>query len=154
MGGTRAFEGFRNALDRIRKPVTWIYCSGILFPLAFAIVAAIVMTAGNQIHGQGSIMDGFFAAFYLILMALLASVPRSILPALMIWMLITIYRPAYDANKTTRYLGLAVLLAIALFAHSKIYGRPFNFLWFSIAYLAVALPRLALPSLRTGLKEA
>lgn len=154
MSGNGAFEGFRSALERIRKPVTWVYCSGILFPLAFAIVAAIVMTARNQAHGQGSLMNGFFAAFYLILMTLLASVPRSILPALMIWMLIAIYRPAYDANKISRYLGLAVLLAIALFAHSRIYGRPFNFLWFAIAYLAMALPRLALPSLRNGLKEA
>ena len=153
MGGKGVFEGFQGALERIRKPVTWIYCSGILFPLAFAIVAAIVTTARHQTHGQESLVNGFFAAFYLILMALLASVPRSILPALMIWLLIALYRPAYDAGKITRYLGLAALLAIALFAHSRIYGRPFNFLWFSIAYLALALPRVALPSLRNGLKE-
>ena len=153
MGGKGVFEGFQRALERIRKPVTWVYCSGILFPLAFAIVAAIVTTARHHTHGQGSLVNGFFAAFYLILMALLASVPRSILPALMIWLLIALYRPAYDAGKITRYLGLAVLLAIALFAHSRIYGRPFNFLWFSIAYLALALPRVALPSLRNGLKE-
>jgi hypothetical protein len=154
MDGKGLFEGFRSALERIRKPLIWIYCSGILFPLAFAIVAALVMTARHQARGDGFFLDGYFTTFYLILMALLASVPRSILPALMIWMLIAMYRPAFDANKIIRYLGLAILLVMALFFHSKIHARPFNFIWFSIAYLAVALPRLALPSLRNGLKEA
>jgi ABC-type phosphate transport system permease subunit len=139
--------------DRIRKPLTWIYCSAILFPLGFAVVAAFFTTFRNRAHIDGSIVQGAFTSFYLVLMAMLASVPRSILPALMIWILIAKYRPLYDENKVIRYLGLAVLLAAALFAHSRIYDRPFNFLWLTIAFMAVVLPRLAFPSLRSGLKE-
>jgi hypothetical protein len=149
--GAGFIEKLNAGMARIRKPVTWIYCSGILFPLAFAVVAAIIMTLRNH-HGQsGSLADGFFAAFYLILMGMLASVPRSILPALLIWLLVARFRPVYDENKVTRYVGLASLLAVALFAHSKIYDRPFNPIWFAIAFIAVALPRLALPSLRDTL---
>lgn len=139
--------------DRIRKPLTWVYCSAILFPLGFAVVAAFFMTIRNRAHVDGSLVQGAFASFYLVLMAMLASVPRSILPALLIWILIANYRPLYDENKITRYLGLAALLIAALFAHARIYDRPFNFLWLSIAFMAVALPRLAFPSLRHGLKK-
>lgn len=139
--------------DRIRKPLTWVYCSAILFPLGFAVLAAFFMTFRNRANIEGSLVQGDFASFYLVLMAMLASVPRSILPALMIWILIARYRPLYDENKITRYVGLALLLAVALFAHSRIYDRPFNFLWLSVAFLAVSLPRMAFPSLRNGLSE-
>jgi hypothetical protein len=153
-GGTNSIvTNISGGFDRIRKPLTWVYCSAILFPLGFAVIAAFFMTLRNRAHEAGSLVQGAFTSFYLVLMAMLASVPRSILPALMIWILIAKYRPLYDENKITRYLGLAVLLAAALFAHSRIYDRPFNFLWLSIAFLAVALPRLAFPSLRSGLKE-
>lgn len=139
--------------DRIRRPLTWIYCSAILFPLGFAVLAAFFMTLRNRAEIEGSLVQGAFASFYLVLMAMLASVPRSILPVLLIWILIARSRPALDSGKISRYLGLAALLAVALFAHSKIYDRPFNHLWFSIAFLAVALPRMAFPSLRNGLTE-
>ncbi|MDB5106430.1 MAG: hypothetical protein JWP91_4119 [Fibrobacteres bacterium] len=146
-----AIAGF---LARTRKPVTWIYCSAILFPLAFAFVAAIIMTLRNQAHGGGNLANGLFASFYLVLMSLLAAMPRSVLPAMLVWLLISGIRPVYDENKATRYLGLLVLIGIAVFSHSKVYDRPFNYLWLSVAYLAVILPRLALPSLRDGLKRA
>lgn len=159
MTGKGAREGntivatISGGLDRIRKPFIWIYCSAILFPLGFAVLAAFFMTFRNRSHIDGSLVQGAFSSFYLILMAMLASVPRSILPALMIWILIARFRPGYDENKVTRYLGLGLLLAAALFAHSRIYDRPFNFLWFSIAFLAVSIPRMAFPSLRNGLTE-
>ena len=143
-GKTSAFADW---LGRTRKPITWIYCSAVLFPLAFALVAALVMT----VRGHTAAVGGFFASFYLVLMVLLASVPRSVLPALLVWLSISRFRPRLDENKTVRYLGLAVLIAIALFSHSKVYDRPFNFIWMAIAVLAVALPRVALPSLRDGL---
>ena len=151
--GNSIVANISGGFDRIRKPLTWIYCSAILFPLGFAALAAFFMTFRNRAHIEGSLVQGAFASFYLVLMAMLASVPRSILPTLMIWILIAKYRPLYDENKITRYLGLALLLAVALFAHSRIYDRPFNFLWLSIAFLAVSLPRMAFPSLRNGLKE-
>ncbi|GEM_PF-3850714 len=144
----------RGWMNAIRKPVTWIYCSAILFPLAFALVASVVIVLRNHAHAAGNLVNGYFAAFYLTLMAMLATVPRSILPALLVWLLIAGFRPVYDENKTTRYLGLGLLVGIALFAHSKVYDRPFNFLWLAIAYLAVVLPRLAIPSLRNGLRKA
>lgn len=152
-GGNGIVTNLAGGFDRIRKPLTWVYCSAILFPLGFAVMAAFFMTLRNGPHIGGSVVQGAFASFYLVLMAMLASVPRSILPAVMIWILIAKYRPLYDENKITRYLGLAALLAAALFAHSRIYDRPFNFLWLSIAFMAVALPRMAFPSLRNGLKE-
>jgi hypothetical protein len=151
--GNGIVANIAGGFDRIRKPLTWVYCSAILFPLGFAMLAAFFMTFRNRTQINGSLVQGAFSSFYLVLMAMLASVPRSILPALMIWILIAKYRPLYDENKITRYLGLAVLLAAALFAHSRIYDRPFNFLWLSIAFLAVALPRMAFPSLRNGLTE-
>ncbi len=151
--GNTIVANISGGFDRIRKPLTWVYCSAILFPLGFAVLAAFFMTFRNRDHIDGSIVQGAFASFYLVLMAMLASVPRSILPALLIWILIARFRPLYDENKITRYLGLAVLLAAALFAHSRIYDRPFNFLWLTIAFMAVVLPRLAFPSLRRGLKD-
>lgn len=148
MGKIAAISGW---FDKSRKPITWIYCSAILFPLAFALVAALVMTARN--HGGGASMPGFFQSFYLILMVLLAAVPRSVLPAVLIWLVLIRFRPALDASPLTRYPGLLVILAAALFSHAKVYDRPFNFIWLSIAALAVMLPRLALPSLRNGLRS-
>jgi hypothetical protein len=155
MGATDGFfSRFSGGLARIRKHILWIYCSAILFPLAFAGIAAVFLTVRNRAHLDLGFAKGMFAAFYLILMSLLASVPRSVLPALILWMLIAHFRPGYDREKPARYLGLAALLAAALFVHAKIYAQSFNFLWMTIAYMAVALPRLALPSLRDGLKDA
>ncbi|MDB5051552.1 MAG: hypothetical protein JWO30_4623 [Fibrobacteres bacterium] len=146
------FATLSDWLARTRKPVTWIYCSAVLFPLAFALVATLVTTARTT-HASGSVFSGIVTSFYLILMVMLATVPRSVLPALLIWLLIARFRPGLDDNWITRYLGLVALLAIALYSHAKVYDRPFNFIWLSIATLAVVLPRLALPSLRDGLHK-
>jgi hypothetical protein len=140
-------------LARSRKIFTWIYCSAILFPLAFSLVAAVFITVKGLSNGAGNTLNGFFASFYLVLMILLAAVPRSVLPALLFWLLFAKFRPDLDANKISRYIGLFLLVAVALFSHSKAFDTPFNYVWLWIAYLAVILPRLALPSLRGGLKQ-
>jgi hypothetical protein len=152
-GSTGFLATFSDWMARIRKPITWIYCSAILFPLAFAVVAALFLAVRHQSDASGAILNGMLASFYVILMSLLAAAPRSVMPALLIWLLIAGFRPALDENKATRYLGLFLLIGIALCSHSKVYAQPFNFIWLSIAYLALVLPRLALPSLRGGLKE-
>ncbi len=144
------FSAFSEWLARSRRPITWIYCSAVLFPLAFALVAAVIMTARRHAD-SGTAFNGGFASFYLILMILLAAVPRSVLPAVLIWLVLIRFRPALDANPWNRYPGLVAILAAALYLHAKVYDRPFNFIWLGIAALAVILPRLALPSLRNGL---
>ncbi|HKP94861.1 MAG TPA: hypothetical protein VJ385_03790 [Fibrobacteria bacterium] len=140
-------------LDRTRKPINWIYCSAVLFPLAFAIVASLITTARNHTQVSGSLLDGLFASFFVILMAVLSSVLLTVLPTLLIWLIVIQVKPDLDENKLTRYLGLVALLAIALFSHSRVNDRPFNPAWLGIATLAVVLPRLALPSLRDGLRK-
>jgi hypothetical protein len=139
-------------MARTRKPITWIYCSAVLFPLAFSLVATLVITARQHGTGSGAALPGFFTSFYLVLMILLAAVPRSVLPAVLLWLVLIRFKPAWDANLLTRYLGLVAILAVALFSHAKVYDRPFNFIWLGVAVLAVILPRLALPSLRPGLR--
>ena len=136
-------------LRETRRPVTWIYCSSILFPMVFALLAAIILTF--RASGTESLIHRFFAIFYLSLMITLASVPQSTLPILLLWLLFARFRPAFDANQVTRYLGLLLLMLVAVFAHAKIYGQSFNFLWLAIGWLSLALPRLALPLLREGL---
>lgn len=134
-----------------RRNFTWIYCSSILFPLAFAFVAAAVLTAR---HGSAEpLVERFFAIFYLALMITLASVPRSILPILLLWLILIRFRPSFDANKAVRYLGFLLMMLVAVYTHSKAYGREFNWQWLAIGWLSLALPRLALPSLRGGLRE-
>ena len=140
-------------LARSRKIFTWIYCSAILFPLAFSLIAAVVITVKGISQGAGPALKGFIASFYLVLMILLAAVPRSVLPALLFWMIFAKLRPDLDANKISRYVGLFLLVGVALFSHSKAFDTPFNFVWLWIAYLTVILPRLALPSLRGGLNH-
>ncbi len=132
-----------------RRPVTWIYCSAILFPMGFALVAAIILTFRTP--GGESLPHHFFALFYLSLMITLASVPRSVLPILLLWLLFVRFRPAFDSNRATRYLGLLLLMLVAVFAHAKVYGQGVNFLWLAIGWLSLSLPRLALPLLRDGL---
>ncbi|MDQ3001916.1 MAG: hypothetical protein M3Y08_11735 [Fibrobacterota bacterium] len=140
-------------LARSRKIFTWIYCSAILFPLAFSLVATVVITVKGISHGSGPAWNGFFASFYLVLMIMLAAVPRSVLPALLFWLLFAKLWPDLDNNKISRYVGLFLLVGVALFSHSKAFETSFNYVWLWIAYLAVILPRLALPSLRGGLKN-
>lgn len=139
-------------LAKSRKPITWIYCSAVLFPLAFSLVATIVITARHSGPATGSAWQGFFTSFYLVLMIMLAAVPRSVLPAVLLWLVLIRFKPDWDANPVTRYLGLLAILAAALFSHAKVYDRPFNFIWLGVAALAIILPRLALPSLRQGLR--
>lgn len=134
-----------------RRPVTWIYCSSILFPMAFALVAALFLTF--RIHSDAPLLHRFFAIFYLALMITLASVPRSILPILLIWLAFVRFRPSFDANRVTRYLGFLLLMIIAGYAQSKANDRGFNFQWLAIGWLSLSLPRLALPMLRDGLGE-
>lgn len=138
-------------LRRSRPSITWLYCSAILFPLVFAFVAAVVLTARNA--GTDPIAHRFFTIFYLALMITLASVPRSILPILLLWLLLIRFRPSFDALKAVRYLGFLVMMMVAVYTHSKAYGREFNWQWLAIGWLSLSLPRLALPSLRSGLRE-
>lgn len=133
-----------------RPAITWIYASAILFPMAFALVAALVLIFRHQ---DGAVGRGFFAVFYLALMVTLASVPRSILPILMIWLAIARFKPAWDAHRLARYGGLFVMMFLAVLAHTFAYGRDFNVPWLFIGWLCLALPRLAFPMLREGLGE-
>ncbi|MEO7780036.1 MAG: hypothetical protein ABIY63_21100 [Fibrobacteria bacterium] len=139
-------------MAKTRKPITWIYCSAVLFPLIFSVVATVILTVRHSGPASHSGWHGFFTSFYLVLMIMLAAVPRSVLPAVLLWLVIIRFKPVWDANPVSRYLGLIAILAAALFSHAKVYDRPFNFIWLGVAALAVILPRLALPSLRPGLR--
>jgi hypothetical protein len=119
--------------------------------LVFALVAAVALTARNG--GTGPLVERFFSIFYLALMITLASIPRSILPILLLWLVLIRFRPSFDANKTVRYLGFLLLMLATVYAQSKAYGRDFNWQWLAIGWLSLSLPRLALPSLRRGLRE-
>lgn len=138
-------------LQRTRPSITWVYCSAILFPFVFAFVAAVVLTARHA--GTDPLVHRFFTIFYLALMITLASVPRSILPILLLWLVLIRFRPTFDANKVVRYLGFLLMMMVAVYTHSKAYGREFNWQWLAIGWLSLSLPRLALPSLRGGLRE-
>jgi hypothetical protein len=152
----RAFMGNFSVLSdwlaKSRKPITWLYCSAVLFPLIFSLAATVIISARHSGPAAHSGWQGFFTSFYLVLMIMLAAVPRSVLPAVLLWLVIIRFKPVWDANPVTRYLGLIAILAAALFSHAKVYDRPFNFIWLGVAALAVILPRLALPSLRPGLR--
>jgi hypothetical protein len=134
-------------LKASRPTLTWIYCSAILFPMAFAVVAALFLVR----HRSGTESIPFFGVFYLTLMVTLASVPRSILPILLIWLAIARFRPAWDARRLVRYAGLFLLMLAAVSLHAFAYGREFNLPWLGIGWLSLALPRLAFPMLRGGL---
>jgi hypothetical protein len=134
-----------------RRSITWLYCSAILCPLVFAFVAAVVLTARHA--GTDPLAHRFFTIFYLALMITLASVPRSILPILLLWMVLIRFRPSFDANKVVRYLGFLLLMMVTVYTHSKAYGREFNWQWLAIGWLSLSLPRIALHSLRGGLRE-
>jgi hypothetical protein len=148
-----AFAAFSEWMGKIRKPVNWIYCSAVLFPLAFALVASVILTLRGHAQLSGHVWNGFFAYFYTILMVMLASALITVLPTLLIWLFIIRFKPSLDENKVTRYLGLLALLVIALFSHSQANERPFSLTWLAIVALSVILPRLALPSLRNGLHQ-
>lgn len=148
-GGT--FFGRLGAWLKASRPtVTWIYCSAILFPMAFALVAALVL-AFRHAGGEGPGAQRFFALFYFALMVTLASVPRSIAPILLIWLAVARFKPAWDARPAIRYGGLFLLMLLAVSAQAWAYGRGFNFIWLGIGWLSLALPRLAFPRLREGL---
>lgn len=139
--------------ERLRagRPIlTWIYTSAILFPIVFAFVAAAILTLRGD-GGGGAGMERFFALFYLALMVTLASVPRSILPILLIWLALARFRPAWDAHRGFRYGGLFLLMLAAVLVHSLAYARAFNLPWLLLGWLSLSLPRLALPMLRGGL---
>ena len=130
-----------------RPTVTWIYCSAILFPMAFALAAAAILRYRQAEAGT----LGFFALFYLALMVTLAAVPRSILPILLIWLTVARFKPAWDDNRMVRYAGLFLLMAVTVSVHAWVYGHGFNVPWLISGWLSVALPRLAFPMLREGL---
>jgi hypothetical protein len=136
-------------LQSSRPTVTWIYCSAILFPMAFALVAAAVLRYRQAEAAQASM--SFFALFYLALMVTLASVPRSIIPILVIWLAVARFRPEWDERRWIRYGGLFLLMFLAVSAHALAYGRGFNVPWLFSGWLSVALPRMAFPMLREGL---
>lgn len=144
-------DAFSEWLRAGRRNFTWIYCSSLLFPLAFALVAAAVLAARGA--PGGPVVERFFAIFYLALMVTLASIPRSVLPILLVWLVLIRFRPGIDANRTARYLGLLAMMLAAVYVQSKLMGRGFNWQWLAIGWLCLALPRLALPSLRGGLRE-
>ena len=137
-------------LRAIRPTVTWIYCSAILFPMAFALVAAAVLTVRHPGASESAVRH-FFALFYLSLMVLLASVPRSIAPILVIWLALARLRPAWDERPAVRYPGLLVLMGLAVLINTAAQGRGFSLPWALIGWLSLSLPRLAFPSLRPGL---
>jgi hypothetical protein len=152
-GALAAVSTFSEWMRRIRKPINWIYCSAVLFPLAFALVASVILALRGHANTSGHLWNGLFAYFYAILMVMLASAVLTVLPTLLIWLFIIRFRPSLDENKAARYLGLLALLSIALFSHSQVNARPFSLTWLAILALAVMLPRLALPSLRDGLNR-
>lgn len=148
--GGSFFDRLGAWLKASRPTVTWIYCSAILFPMAFALAAALFLTFRHA-GGAGPGVQRFLALFYLALMVTLASVPRSILPILLAWLVIARFRPAWDARRPIRFAGLFALMALAVAAHSLAYGREFNVPWLFIGWLSLSLPRLAFPFLREGL---
>jgi hypothetical protein len=152
MAGRRAgsiFESLGGWFKSSRPIWTWIYSSAILFPLLFAFVAALVLVSRRT--GESDLLHRFFAFFYLILMVMLASVPRSILPALVVWLALARIRPAWDERRLIRYAGLFFLMALAVSAHALIYGKGLNLPWMLVGWLSLALPREAFPGLRGGL---
>jgi hypothetical protein len=148
-----ALAAFSEWMRRIRKPINWIYCSAVLFPLAFAVVASVILTLRGHAHATGHLWNGLFAYFYAVLMVMLASAVLTVLPTLLIWLFIIRFKPSLDENKLTRYSGLLALIAVAVFSHSQANARPFSVAWLAIIAVAVMLPRLALPSLRDGLNR-
>ncbi|MBW8889598.1 MAG: hypothetical protein JF616_17720 [Fibrobacteres bacterium] len=136
-------------LKSSRPTVTWIYCSAILFPMAFALVAALILRYRHPESAQGSL--GFFAVFYLSLMVTLASVPRSIIPILLIWLAVARFKPDWDERRWIRYVGLFLLMFLAVSAHALAYRNGFNVPWLISGWLSIALPRIAFPMLREGL---
>lgn len=136
-------------LKSSRPTVTWIYCSAILFPMAFALVAALILRYRHPGSAEGSL--SFFTLFYLALMVTLASVPRSIIPILLIWLAVARFKPAWDQHRGIRYVGLFLLMLLAVSAHALAYGNGFNVPWLFSGWLSVALPRMAFPILREGL---
>lgn len=147
-GGT-FFARLGGWLKSSRPTVTWIYCSAILFPMAFAFVAALILRYRQAEAGGGSL--SFFALFYLSLLTTLASVPRSIIPILLVWLAVARFKPAWDDNRWIRYGGLFLLMFLVVSAHALAYGKGFNVPWLFSGWLAVALPRMAFPMLREGL---
>lgn len=142
-------------MNRLKKPMMWIYCSGILLPLAFSVIAALIRVARYGRSGDASsFLHEAAATFYMILMVIIASVPRFVLPVLAIWLLAARIRPDFDENRFIRYAGLLLLVAGTVALHSLVYGVPFSPIWLAIAYLAAILPRLAIPSLKNGLHTA
>jgi hypothetical protein len=141
-------KGLGGWLTANRPILTWIYCSAILFPMLFAMVATLFLTLR---HRSGTASLSFFDVFYLTLIVTLASVPRSILPILLIWLAVARFKPAWDARRPIRYGGLLLLMLAAVTIHSLIYGRDFNLPWLFMGWLSLALPRLAFRMLREGL---
>ena len=135
-------------LKSARPTLTWIYCSAILLPMAFALVAALIISFRAR---SGTESLPFFAVFYLALMITLAAVPRSILPIIAIWLIIARLKPAWDARLWVRYLGLMALMLVAVSMHVLVDTREFNLPWLFIGWLSLALPRIAFPMLRGGL---
>jgi hypothetical protein len=148
-GGT-FFGKLGGWLQSSRPTVTWIYSSAILFPMVFALVAALFLTFRNG-DATAPVPQRFFAVFYLALMVTLASVPRSILPILLIWLAVARFKPAWDGRRAVRYGGLFLLMLLAVSFHALAYGHGFNLPWLFIGWLSLALPRLAFPMLRDGL---
>jgi hypothetical protein len=149
-------------LKTSRPTFTWVYCSAILFPMAFALVAALfiafrhrsgtgVGTGAGPGTGSGSWAQAFFPVFYLALIVTLASIPRSIMPILLIWLAVAHFKPTWDTRRPIRYAGLFLLMLAAVSIHSLVYGREFNLPWLGIGWLSLALPRMAFPALREGL---
>jgi len=134
-------------LKSSRPTVTWIYCSAILFPMAFALVAALILRFRGAGHGD----LGFFTLFYLSLMVTLASVPRSIIPILLVWLAVARFKPDWDESRGIRYGGLFLLMFLAVSAHALAYRNGFNVPWLFSGWLSIALPRMAFPMLREGL---
>jgi hypothetical protein len=141
-------RGLGGWLTANRPTLTWIYCSAILFPMVFALVAALFLTIRDR---SGTESLSFFAVFSLTLLITLASVPRSILPILLIWLAVARFKPAWDARRPIRYAGLFLLMLAAIAIHSLIYSRGFNLPWLFMGWLSLALPRLAFRMLREGL---
>jgi len=147
-GGT-PFTRLGGWLKSSRPTVTWIYCSAILFPMAFALVAALILRY-RQVEA-GTVSLNFFTLFYLSLMVTLASVPRSIIPILLVWLAVARFKPAWDDHRLIRYGGLFLLMLLAVSVHAWAYGNGFNVPWLFSGWLSVALPRMAFPMLREGL---
>jgi len=148
--GGSFFERLGGWMKSSRPTVTWIYCSAILFPMAFALVAALILRYREAGQAPTSSL-GFFTLFYLSLMVTLASVPRSIIPILLIWLAVARFKPAWDERRWIRYGGLFLLMFLAVSAHALAYRNGFNVPWLFSGWLSIALPRMAFPMLREGL---